>query len=266
MSYMTPSPLSGERPSRAALPTLTVPSRFCGPAGTANGGYMCGRIAGHLDGPVTVTLRRPPPLDTPLTVEAEADGSLRVLHGDICISEAESAWNNPALHVPDTVSKAEARAAEGRARYFQDPAFPYCFVCGPRRGDGLRISPGPVPGREVLAAPWTPDASLADEGRSVRPEIVWAALDCPSGIAAVEATVIEPDTAILLGRMTANVAVLPVVGDECQVIGWLAGRDGRKLMGGSAVLGRGGEVLAVANTVWITVPRAVVETAPGEAS
>ena len=48
---------------------LTIPSRFCGPPGIGNGGYVCGRIAAYVDGPATVTLRRPPPLDTPMAVE-----------------------------------------------------------------------------------------------------------------------------------------------------------------------------------------------------
>ena len=39
---------------------LTIPSRFNGPAGVGNGGYVCGRIAAYVDGPATVTLRRPP--------------------------------------------------------------------------------------------------------------------------------------------------------------------------------------------------------------
>jgi hypothetical protein len=239
------------------MPSLTVPSRFCGPAGSANGGYACGRIAGYLDGPVTVTLHRPPPLATPMTVEADAEGSVRLRHGATLVAEAAPARDSPALWVPDTVSVAEARAAEGRARYFQDPVFPACFVCGTRRGpgDGLRIFPGPVPGRALWAAPWTPDASLAYGSRSVPQEIAWAALDCPSGIAAAEAADIGQETAILLGRMTAREAALPAVGDEYQVIAWLIGRDGRKLTAGSALLGRGGQVLAVARTVWLTVPR-----------
>jgi hypothetical protein len=245
------------------MPTLTVPPRFCGPTGSANGGYVCGRIAGNLDGPVTVTLRRPPPLGTPMTVEVDAEGSVRVSHGGTLIAEAVPAGESPEPSVPDTVSVAEARAAEGRARCFRDPPFPDCFVCGTRRrpGDGLRIFPGPVPGRALWAAPWTPDASLADGGHSVRPEIVWAALDCPSGIAAAEAAYIGQETAILLGRMTASVAALPAVGDEYQVIAWPIGRDGRKLTAGSALLGRGGQVLAVATTVWLTVPRPVHGTA-----
>jgi hypothetical protein len=236
------------------MPTLTVPHRFRGPAGSANGGYLCGRVAGLLGGPATVTLHRPPPLDTPMTVEAGAGGTLRVLHDGTCVAEAVGA--HPPLPAPGTVSVAEARAAEGRARYFQDAVFPSCFVCGTGRpaGDGLRIFPGPVPGRSVWAAPWTPDAAVG-------PELVWAALDCPGGIAAAEATALGEDTAIVLGRMTAEVTATPEAGDECRVIAWPAGRDGRKLTAGSAVLGPGGEVLATARTVWLTVPRAALERA-----
>jgi hypothetical protein len=65
------------------------------------------------------------------------------------------------------------------------------------------------------------------------------------------------DTAILLGRMTASLAVLPMGGDECRVIAWPGGRDGRKLDAGSALLGPDGTVLAAARTVWLTVPRPV---------
>jgi hypothetical protein len=229
---------------------------------------VCGCVAGYLDGPVTVTLYRPPPLATPMTVEADAEGSVRIQHAGTLVAEAAPALDSPTLRVPDTVSVAEARAAEGRARYFQDPVFPACFVCGTQRtpGDGLRIFPGPVPGRALWAAPWTPDASLAYDSYGLRPEIVWAALDCPSGIAAAEAADIGQDTAILLGRMTASVAALPAVGDECRVIAWLTGRDGRKLTAGSTLVGRGGQVLAVARTVWLTVPRPVPGMATAEAS
>ncbi|MBO3746034.1 hypothetical protein J5X84_08155 [Streptosporangiaceae bacterium NEAU-GS5] len=250
------------------MPPLTVSPRFCGPPDSANGGYMCGRVAGYLDGPATVTLRRPPPLGTPMTVEADADGLVRISHDGALVAEAVPAADGPAPAVPGTVSLAAARAAQGRARYFEDPVFPTCFVCGNQRepGDGLRIFPGPVTGGAVWAAPWTPDASLTDGGRTVRPEIAWAALDCPSGIAAAEAAGIEPDTAVLLGRMTATVAVLPEAGDECVALGWMIGRDGRKLMAGSALLGPDGDVLAVADTVWLTVPRQIPGSAAKEGS
>src|SRR6476659_2714177 len=197
---------------------LTIPSRFNGPAGVGNGGYVCGRIAAYVDGPATVTLRRPPPLDTPMKVERDGDGSVRVRHGRTLIGEAAPSPAGP-VEIPATVSLADAGAAARGARYFTDPVFPDCFVCGMNRrpGDGLRIFPGPVAGLGPAA------------GR---------------------------DTATLLGRMTAAIlAPRPAVGDRCRVIAWPHERDGRKLTAGSALLGPAGEVLAVAGAVWLTVPR-----------
>jgi len=239
--------------------SLVIPSRFGGPPGSGNGGYVCGRVAAYVKGPVTVTLRRPPPLATPMAVERDGEGSVRIHHGSTLIAEATAAPVPPGLDTPGPVSAAEARTAAGRARYFQDPIFPDCFVCGMSRqlGDGLRIFPGPVPGRALWAAPWTPDPSVSDAGMRVRPEVVWAALDCPSGIAAAEASGLSQDTAILLGRMTASLAALPAAGSQCLVIAWPSGHDGRKLLAGSALLGPRGEVLASARAVWLTVPRPV---------
>jgi hypothetical protein len=250
------------------MPELVIPARFRGPSGSGNGGYVCGRIAAYFDGPVAVTLRRPSPLATPMTVEPVDDGSLRVRHGSTLIAEATSPPGLLAPEVPDPVSLAEARTAAGRARYFQDPVFPECFVCGMNRrpGDGLRVFPGPVPGRMLWAAPWTPDSSVAGADGRLRPEVAWAVLDCPSGIAAAEHACLDQDTAVVLGRMTASLAVLPSPGDQCRVIAWPDGGDGRKLTAGSALLGPGGEVLAVARTVWVTVPRPVEALATGAAS
>jgi hypothetical protein len=260
MTYATrpARPLAAaERPQLARMPALTIPSRFCGPPGSGNGGYVCGRIAGYLDGPVTVTLRQPPPLATPMAVERDSGSSVHIHHGRTLIAEATSSPASPALEMPGLVSMAEARTAAGRARYYADPVFPDCFVCGTGRqpGDGLRIFPGPVAGRPLWAAPWTPDPSVTDADGRVRPEVAWAALDCPSGIAAAEAAGLTQDTAILLGRMTASLAALPAAGDQCLVIAWPGGRDGRRLLAGSALLGPGGQVLAAATAVWLTVPR-----------
>lgn len=87
--------------------------------------------------------------------------------------------------------------------------------------------------------------------------MAWAALDCPSGIAAAEAAGLDRDTAAVLGRMTVRLVALPTAGDQCRVTAWPGGNDGRKLVATSALLGPGGEVLAAASTVWITVPRPV---------
>ena len=71
--------------------SLVIPSRFCGPPGSGNGGYACGRIAAYVNGPVTVTLRRPPPLATPMAVELDGEGSVRIHHGSTLIAEATAA-------------------------------------------------------------------------------------------------------------------------------------------------------------------------------
>lgn len=267
---MRPAPpreLAGRSPL-ARLPELVIPSRFCGPDGSGNGGYVCGRIAAYADGPLTVTLRRPPPLAAPMTVEPADNGSLFVRHGGTLIAEATVPPGPLAVKVPDPASLADARRSAGRARYFQDPLYPRCFTCGPSRspGDGLRVFPGPVPGRTLWAAPWTPDSSVAGQDGRVRPEVAWAALDCPGGIAAAEHARIGPETAIVLGQLTASLTTLPAPGDQCRVIAWPEGRDGRKLTAGSALLGPGGEVLAVARTVWVTVPRPAQAPAAGAAS
>jgi hypothetical protein len=239
--------------------SIVIAPRFCGPPGSGNGGYVCGRLAAYLDGPVTVTLRRPPPLGTPLAVERDGQGSVRIHHGHTLIAEAISAPDSPAPEIPGPVSMAEAQAAAGGARYYADPVFPDCFVCGMGRrpGDGLRIFPGPLAGRPLWAAPWTPDPWVTDADGRARTEVVWAALDCPGGIAAAEAADLSGDTAILLGQMTASMGVRPAAGDQCLVIAWLDTREGRKLTAGSALLGPGGQVLATAKAVWLTVPRPV---------
>jgi hypothetical protein len=238
------------------MPELVIPSRFCGPPGSGNGGYVSGRIAAYVDGPATVTLRRPPPLATPMAVDRNG-GSVRVHHDGTLIAEACSGPSGPAPDIPAPVSIAQARAAAGRSDYYADPVFPDCFVCGVGRrpDDGLRIFPGPVPGRALWAAPWTPGASVTAEDGQVRQEVVWAALDCPGGIAAAEAGDLDRDTFVVLGRLTATVDVRPSAGDDCHVIAWPTGRDGRKLTAGSALLGPGGELLATASAIWLTVPR-----------
>jgi hypothetical protein len=173
----------------AQLAELSLGERFCGPLASANGGYACGAIAELLGGGVEVTLRRPPPLGRPLRLRVDhRDGTAVVHDGDELVAEARPATF--ALAVPGMASPADARAASGRYPLFQGHPFPTCFTCGPDRaaGDGLRIFPGPLPGGDLWAAPWTPDPSVADQDGLVVPAVVWAALDCPGGFAAASAT------------------------------------------------------------------------------
>jgi hypothetical protein len=234
----------------AQVAELRLGERFCGPAASANGGYACGSIAGLLGGGVEVTLRRPPPLGRPLRLRV-GDGDAVVQDGEQLVAEVRPA--TVALAVPGTASPAQARAAAGRSPLFQGHPFPTCFTCGPDRapGDGLRIFPGPLAGGDLWAAPWTPDPSVTDQDGLVEPAVVWAALDCPSGFAAGVG-----DTVMVLGCMAARVLACPRAGRAYCLVAWRTGpAAGRKQPAGSALLDAHGRMLAVARTLWVTIPR-----------
>src|SRR3954471_17211292 len=201
---------------------LVIERRFRGPSESGNGGYTPGPGAALLGGSAGgVTLRRPPPLDRPLEV-ARVDGGLEVHDGDALVAEAVPATVE--LEPPRRVNAAEAVAAEARYSGAQEHAFPECFVCGPARepGDGLVLRPGPLDG--VVATTWRPDAGLGDGDGHVRPEFVWAALDCP-GAFAVE---LGGRATRVLGRLAARIDRLPEVGETYVVVGWPLGGEGRR--------------------------------------
>jgi hypothetical protein len=226
--------------SLAAVEHLTIEARFQGPDGSANGGYTCGRIAALLGGQAEVTLRSPPPLERALAVEREGD-ALRVLDDENLVAEAAPATVELELPVPPSWN--EAQAASARYPGFEEHAFPRCFVCGPERepGDGLRVFAGPL-GDGRFAATWQP--------AEVRPELVWAALDCPGAYGSGALGRGDP----LLGRLAVHVERVPDPGERCVVVGWGLGEDGRKLYAGTAAYGEDGGVLGYGRATWI-VPK-----------
>ncbi|GAA4813586.1 hypothetical protein ACFQ0K_05595 [Nocardioides caeni] len=231
------------------MSTLRIPRRFNGPPSSGNGGWVAGALAAThpaaTTGPVTVTLRRPPPLETPLTLSQDGD-RLEARHGDLLVAEASSAVAAPA----PVAGVDPARAEEAMASYpgLGTHPFPTCFVCGPGRaqGDGLRIFPGRV-AEHAVAAVWTPDEDAARD-----PATTWAALDCPGGWASD----IE-DRPAVLGRMTAVVHRQPEAGVPHVVVGELRRVDGRKSFTAATLHavadGRCDEVVATAEHVWIAI-------------
>jgi hypothetical protein len=217
---------------------MIVPGRYNGPAESGNGGYTCGLVAELLGGVAEVTLRLPPPLDRELEV-VRADGRLEIRDGEALVAEAEPAELD--LDMPAPVSVEDAAEASTRYAGFLHHAYNTCFVCGPNRDDGLRVYAGPVEGRpDVVASPWTPP-------EDVSPELVWAALDCPSGWAVDD----FQREGVLLGRMAAEIDRLPEPGRPHVVVGWRIGEDGRKRYAASALLTAEGDVLARARSTWI---------------
>jgi hypothetical protein len=227
---------------------VTIERRFNGPPESGHGGYVCGVVAGLVDGTAEVTLRRPSPLDRPFDVQHLQGGRVVLRDGETVIAEGAPA--SVEMDVPEPVSIPDAEAASKSYIGFRLHPFPACFACGPQRaeGDGMRIFPGLVGERNIVAAPWTPDASLIGADGTVRPEFVWAVLDCPSAWALMEK---PPDRLIVLGRLGAKLLTPVRGGERCVVIGWPLGEEGRKLYAGSAIFSADGELRAFARATWV---------------
>lgn len=233
---------------------VTIASRFRGPPDSANGGYACGVVARHIDpAAAEVSLRLPPPLDRLLEIEA-ANGGAVLRDGDAVVAEG-GPIDGLDIEPPEPVGTEEAEAASRRSALFHHHPFPTCFVCGPERasGDGLRVIPGPVQGRDVVAAPWTPDESLVTEDGSIPPEIEWAALDCPSGNATM--MLVKEIGVIVLARLAARIVAPVEPGAPYVAQGWVEGRDGRKLHSGSALHTAEGELVGLGRALWIELKR-----------
>jgi hypothetical protein len=212
---------------------VIVDARFNGPPGSGNGGYTAGLLGTLIGGPATVTLRKPPPLDVPYDVQPDGGGYAVSVNGELIMSGVPAAdrpqppaWQDP--------------ATAGEYAGFTDHPFPTCYVCGPKRDDGLAIFPGPLPGGGTAAIWRVPD--------DVTPVTVWAALDCPGGWA-----IISPGRPYVLGRITVAVDEVPNPGQECVVVGECAAVEGRKGFVRSGLYAPDGRPLAAADAVWIAV-------------
>jgi hypothetical protein len=227
--------------------TVLIPARFNGPPASAHGGYACAMAAQFIEGAAEVTLRVPPPLETPLAVRA-GDGLVRLVDGDTIVAEARSA--EITLEVPDPVSVEQAEEAERRSPLHEHHPFDTCFVCGTAREhpDGVRLFPGPVEGRELSAAPWVPHPSLAGDEGEVRFEFAWSLLDCASfgGVSLHGAT--RP---CVLARFSCDL-LEPIESERPHVaIGWPIEKERRKRVTGAAIHSEDGTVRAVARALWI---------------
>lgn len=234
---------------RTVPESLIVPARFSGPPGAANGGYMCGVVAGLLEAETAeVSLRSPAPLGRRLAVLRTGD-AVAVSDEETLVAEGRPGDLDIDAPAPIPVPEARAAMLAGEGRWFAHHPFPGCVVCGPARaaGDGYRVFPGKV-GEGLFAAVWEPDVSLAGEDGTVLPECVWAALDCPT--AAPVATFGE-GRPIVLARFTARLDGPVATGEEHVLLSWPLGRDGRKRHGACALYDSRGRLLATSRALWI---------------
>jgi hypothetical protein len=229
---------------------FVIKATFNGPPSTGNGGYVCGRLANYfeLEDAVEVTLRRPIPLEKVLRVERSEADKITLWEDSQQIAQAKSASLELDVPVPPTLEEA-LQAGQHSISLNQDYTFSNCFVCGSQRkaGEGLHIHPGKVANRTIVAGVWQPSAALIDSEGLIRAEFVWAALDCPGGIALITSR----PRYLLLGQMSTRLYRLPRLGEQFIVMGWQIESSGRKHLAGTALFSAYGELYAKAKATWI---------------
>lgn len=233
---------------------VMVASRFKGPPTSGNGGYVCGLMAGMIEGPVEASLKAPPPLDTPLILEKTQDGAV-LRDGEQLLGVAKARTLDlevPALPRPLRLG-GEPVDAPGRPKKFEP--FGTCFVCGQDREhpDALCLHSRLVEGAQgMVAAPWKLDQAFGNKDGLVQDAFIWAALDCPGYFACAAG---EP---ALLGRLTAEIVAPLRASGDATVIGWDLGGSGRKRRCGTAVYDASGTLIAKAEGLWVTVDASVI--------
>ena len=63
--------------------SITIPRRFNGPNDSGNGGYVGGLLGKRFAGPAAISLRLPPPLETPLDIIIDGDAQDLLLSGKL---------------------------------------------------------------------------------------------------------------------------------------------------------------------------------------
>lgn len=233
-----------------------IDRRYEGMPGVAHGGYLAGVAAKELDGPVTVTLTRVVQPGSTVTLERHhAEVVLRV--GDEIAATAVQSQRETTA--PIAVSARDAAIASEHYPGFHHHFFPNCYTCGPHRavGEGLRIFPGPVDGRPVVAALWHPHAAVRQADGTVASEFLWAALDCPAIWGHVLHGGAGLDDRAVTGRLALDQRA-PVPGDANSiVVGWPIARDGRKVIAGAAIFSEAGDLLVESRQTLILTDRGV---------
>ena len=235
------------------LGVVRIAGRFQGPTGQGQGGWTASRLAAFADGPVTVRLAAPTPLDVDLDVVREGD-ALELIdprgRTPRTIMQAEL-WTPD---VPETapVSVDAARAARLAFRFDESkhPA-PNCFSCGVSH-ESMQVKAGLL-GDGRVATDWRPPAWATRDDGAVDLGVVWAAMDCAAG------WFVGADGGGGSLIFTAQYAVevrRPLVAEaEYAVVAWsgdgAGGWEGRKRTAASMTFDAAGEVVAAARSLWI---------------
>ncbi|QEU91703.1 hotdog fold domain-containing protein [Streptomyces kanamyceticus] len=234
---------------------LVVPALYEGYPGLAFGGYVAGVLAGRTPpGTVRVDFRAAIRVGVPVRFGELPDGGAALTDdaGNVLAGARPAAALD--LDVPSAPTWDEAVAATAAYRAAPPSGVADgsvdCFGCGDRAPDrGLRQHCAPVPGRDVVAAAWAPHPAFDDGSGALRPDLAWAALDCPSAAPGIHFGGLRKGavTASLTGTMLRPMAV----GEDHITYAWLIAESGRKHEMGVAAVTASGELCAVGSALWV---------------
>jgi hypothetical protein len=247
---------------------IVVPRQFRGPPFTANGGYICGVLAGAVGGRGVAMLRSGVPLDTAVRIEPGEDGAVTLVNGEGTVlgsarpAEDSQIPNPPPA--PPTIE--EARAFAGVSQFAERSLHRGCFSCCIEReaGEGLGVHVGQIDGAPAgqCAGVWTPHENFALEDGTIPDEITWGALDCSGSMA----WWIKSGSPVgLLGTMAGEVLRKPKAGETYVVVAWAREVEGRKHFAGVALFDGKGEVMARSGQIWIGRPPGAPVPTPASA-
>ncbi len=235
----------------APVAVIRIDRRFQGPTGRGQGGWTAARLAAAADGPVTVRLAAPIPLERDLHV-LRAGPALRLIDPTACgalVMEA-TPWR-PAFPTTPPVAPAAARRAGLGCRLDagNHPA-PHCFSCG-LDPDSMRVHAGPLGDGRVATAWRAPDWAWDASGR-VDPGAIWGALDCVAGFyVALE----EPTKPIFTVQYAVEILAPLAPGRDYALVGWRgagpARWEGRKRTAASAAFDEDGRLVARSRSFWV---------------
>ncbi|MFC4986221.1 hypothetical protein [Saliphagus infecundisoli] len=243
--------------------TFSIDDRFQGFPGYALGGITGGLMAQRIGPEAEVTLHQPIRTGDELEMRTR-DSTVELLFDGDTVATAKSTTID--VEIADTVLPESAMEASESYVGFHEHPYPSCFTCGTERsdGEGLRIFPGPVGTEAIVAGPWTPHPNQADSDGTVPLEYVWAAVDCPSIWAVMEAAPSECPDHVVTGRLAVR-SEEPIRETEPHVVmAWPLERRSNTWPAAAAIVDADGRVKAVArHTLVLTdwgVPLSVSRT------
>ncbi|MFP5331976.1 MAG: PaaI family thioesterase [Acidimicrobiia bacterium] len=225
---------------------ITIPRRFQGIEGIAQGGHLAGLVAQTLDAEIAVRFRRPCPLDTPLTLDAGGAGHV-LRDGEATILEVAGDDRRPNPPPPVSLEQAEmGRQWAERQPFAQN--IRTCFSCGDS-SHSFGVHAGLVDGAAIAATPFTYPTWTVSGGR-VEPRFVWAPIDCAAGW---RVALGEDGRPAVTGQLRVSIVSPPLAGEPLIAVAAAEQWEGRTRAARSAIYRPDGELVASADSIWVAV-------------